>query len=414
MPTPTPVPTPAPTPAPTTRAPSAVCSAENEDPYGRGSHIPCCGGLEQCIGDWKKTGNFYYACLKSCSAGLTTATTTPAPAPAPRPPSWGACKVGVGFSLYFQQVKLDPSVAVKRLRELGVQCVRLWGYDPVYLKALLDNGIRDVLVNVPTRELKELSSSFAKAQQVAKTIKPFYDQGMGMRMAVANEPVAAWEDVGANGPLLPQALENMIRALKDAGMPDVTVTVPFDLSTVHDTYPPSKGRFSDTTVEHIRKVAAILWRTGGEFTMQVYPFFGRMSNPKDISLPLALGRQDAVVDGRTYAGLLGLQVAATRAAMIKLDSRYATMPLTIGETGWPTGGHADATVANAKDFINNAIRATKRLDAPLDPYLRTVYLFEAFDEQMKSGLHHGGTSSTTENNFGLFYESGQLKFPLAF
>jgi exo-beta-1,3-glucanase (GH17 family) len=112
---------------------------------------------------------------------------------------------------------------------------------------------------------------------------------------------------------------------------------------------------------------------------------------------------------KKYSSLLHQQIAAARAALVKISPEYKTMPLTIGESGWPTDGHAEATVQNACEYASHLIANAHSADLPLDPYLRTIYYFEAFDEQGKAAAGHGGIGMAEENNFGLCYESGAEK-----
>jgi len=333
----------------------------------------------------------------------------------PTPSVSGACKVGVGFSLAFQKRRLDVNIAARRLQDLGIQCVRLWNYDSSYLSALLDVGIRDVLVNVPTHELTELAdgsrgSPNDKALSVARALKPFANQGMSLRIAVGNEPLASWEGGTGNGPLLIAALEQMHMALAEEQLDGIRLTLPFFNGVLHTSYPPERGSFGSAYTQTISQVASVLLRTGGEFTIHLYPWFARKGNPGQVPLDLALGRRGTDVHGRHYSGLLHMQVVATRAALTQLDTRFGQMPLSIGECGWPSAGHPEATLQHAGDFTRNAMDAANDIDMPLDPHLRTLYLFEAFDEQSKSSHGHGGSSRETENHFGLMREDGTLKY----
>ena len=85
----------------------------------------------------------------------------------------------------------------------------------------------------------------------------------------------------------------------------------------------------------------------------------------------------------------------------------------VGETGWPTEEIPFPTNENpspqpipfanivyAEEFIKNAVA----LNIPM-------YLFEAFDEQLKSVDKGAGyQASNVENHWGIFTESGQLKY----
>jgi hypothetical protein len=213
-------------------------------------------------------------------------------------------KVGVGFNLAFQKHKLNLDVAVKRLVAMGVRSVRLWSYNKDYLQSLHDHGIQDVLVNVPTFELRALatggSASQSKAAAVARIIKPFVAKGMVIRVGVGNEPLAHWKAHHRYGTLLPQALRNMLAALRANGLNSVTVTVPFYAGVVGTSYPPEAGAFKQEHLRTIRQVAAIIHQSGGEFTIHIYPWFARKDNPRDVPLDLAIGKQrgNNVINGK--------------------------------------------------------------------------------------------------------------------
>jgi len=312
----------------------------------------------------------------------------------------------VGFALMQQRSRLNVKVAARKLKDIGARCARLWNYDRNYLQALLEAGIKDVLVAVPPGEVSSLYSggSNGKAKQIAQVLKPFHNKGMRLRVAVGNEPFLGSSDARQ----LPQAMENMYSALKqELGTTRVKVTVPFFNGIVHGSYPPENGRFASKWVDTIKKVAAFIHRTKSEFTINIYPFFTRKDNPSQISRDLALGKKQNKINGRTYSGLLHQQLAGARAALRRLDSRYAAIPLTVGESGWPSAGHGEATVANARDYTRHVIRVAKSKSLPLDKNLGTVYLFEGFDEQRKS------SSRQYENNFGIMKESGQLKYTVS-
>jgi len=239
---------------------------------------------------------------------------------------------------------------------------------------------------------------------------------MRFRVNVGNEPLAWWEGgVGTNGPLLVPGLQNMQAALQQEGLLSVTCTVAFFNGIMGTTYPPEAGEFDSQYVSTISGVADFLYQTGSEFNVHIYPWFARVGDPTNVPLDLALGNTQNTINGIYYNGLIHQQIAAARAALNRMNANYASVPISVGESGWPSGGnHAEATVANAEQYTTNVIAATSRQDVPLDPNLGTVYLFEAFDEQGKAAAGHGGGGSTVENNFGIFYESGVAKYSVSF
>lgn len=320
------------------------------------------------------------------------------------------CPVGVGFSLDFQKNPLSLSKATASLKRMGVKCVRLWHYESDYLTALYAVGIRDVLVNVPTKFLPELSEwNSPRAKDVAETLKPMYDQGMRFRVAVGNEPLASWEGGNTNAKLLLPGMINIHQACQELNLTEVKTTVAFYNGIIAKSYPPHIGEFNTTLASTIKEVATFIQKTGGDFVIHLYPFFARMYNSREVTLKSALGEEHHV-DGRTYKGVLGMSLAATRAALIKLDPKFATLPISVGECGWPSAGHEDASVKNEEAFYKHVMRDVDGMD----DNFRSLYLFEAFDEQAKSQQGHGGTEAKSEDNFGLMTEDGTPKFKLSF
>ena len=123
-----------------------------------------------------------------------------------------------------------------------------------------------------------------------------------------------------------------------------------------------------------------------------------------------------------------------RAALLRLDASFGedSLPIVIGETGWPTAGHPSASAANAATYMRNMVtaaiaslasRALRCFGAAcfrdaLSMVLRAtqvklglpLFLFEAFDETNK--VQDGGAGSigaVVENNWGMFTENGTLK-----
>lgn len=86
--------------------------------------------------------------------------------------------------------------------------------------------------------------------------------------------------------------------------------------------------------------------------------------------------------------MLAAMVAAVRSALVAQDSTLTTasLPIVVGETGWPTAGNTYATVANAHTYVNNAINS----GIPL-------YAFEAFDELLKGSGSGSGSTNTVES-----------------
>jgi len=51
---------------------AGACSSGGVDPNATGSHVACCAGLQECLGDWHRTGALLYLCMASCGQQLGT------------------------------------------------------------------------------------------------------------------------------------------------------------------------------------------------------------------------------------------------------------------------------------------------------------------------------------------------------
>ena len=69
----------------------------------------------------------------------------------------------------------------------------------------------------------------------------------------------------------------------------IKITVAFQLGILASSFPPSKGTFTSKDRDLIKQLASREVATGSPFFVNIYPYFARASNPKDITLAYALG-----------------------------------------------------------------------------------------------------------------------------
>lgn len=156
-------------------------------------------------------------------------------------------------------------------------------------------------------------------------------------------------------------------------------------ASLANTYPPQNAIFDPEIVDLVQQFVPSL----PAFSINVYPFF-------------ALGGNGALLDPALGRGpnpsILSNVLDAVRAALGKVGAP-GSLPIIVGETGWPTAGGPLASIDNARQYVSHAVSVARASSKVQD-----LYLFEAFDESWKG-------PAETERHFGLFYNTGAEKFP---
>jgi len=314
--------------------------------------------------------------------------------------------VGLNLALMQQLVPLSPLLAAQRLKATfpTVEHVKLFDYNHDYLTALHAAGFVHVVVSIPNLELPAVARDPTAAARILEGLAPHVSAGMRLTIAVGNEPLAPWYNGAFRDHLVP-ALTNVQAAMAVRRLePAVSLTVPFSFGIVGDTYPPDMGAFSPDARDIVLQVARVLANNSWPFFINIYPFAAFRA--QQVSEDFALLQVPHTVSNVTYPNLLAAQIAATRAALLRLDPAFtaATLPLVIGETGWPTAGDSFGTLTRAQTYITNAVAYAAS---------QPLYLFEAFDELRKSQDNGAGAAGDgTENHWGLLTENGTAKFDL--
>lgn len=314
--------------------------------------------------------------------------------------------VGWNINLKFQDNVLPNKFAASHMKEQlpWVEQAKMFDYDVELLAALEAAGIKDVVVSVPNVELAGMTVEYAR--NIVARLAIYALNGMRITVAVGNEPLGPWNN-GAFKPHLINALVNMQRAIDARSDFKMKVTIPFYSGVLGTSYPPSRGEFSSEVKDIVIQAARIISSKNSSFFINLYPFFAHQSNPTDVPLEYALLQTKHTVDGVTYSNMLAAQVAAVRAALLREDVNFneANLPIVVGETGWPTAGHASATAENAQKFANAAVSSGI-----------SMYLFEAYDEHKKatgSGSSSGsGEDNAVEGHWGFFTEAGVPKYTI--
>ena len=334
--------------------------------------------------------------------------------------------VGFNYALALQKHPLDTQKASHILKNFfpKVTKAKLFGSSPndiANMKALFDNGMKEVTLAITQHELWDgnqthIDSNYA-SHFVQTVILPnlpnLPNLPRRIHIAIGNEPFASWHQTPPM--ILLNAYETIRQALIDQNIKNqVSMTVPFQFGILENTYPPTAATIVPKYQTVISKLLEYMIEDDDYFDINIYPYFAYRDNTHVIPLEYALGTSPIVAsDGITYQSLLHAMYSAAQSAIAKIQPHFKN--IVIGETGWPTEDTPFPTESNpypvsfsfanndnAKTFIQQAIQ----LDIPM-------YLFEAFDESLKSQDNGaGGQFSNVENHWGIFTESGQLKFDI--
>lgn len=308
--------------------------------------------------------------------------------------------MGINFALKLQKVPLANRDAARIFRTQfpSITRAKIFDHDTAVLDALRAEGFKHVIIAVPNFQVSRLADSTEFSNQLVRdVIEPQIAKGLSLSVALSNEPFAPWNNIGER--VLENAYRNLRTSLAAKRLSaTVKITIPFQFGILGNSYPPSEGSFAESRIAALRSLTVLLYEDGSTFDINIYPFFAHRDNPRDISLSYALGE----TGHRSYRSLLQAQVAAVRAALLRLNSRYTDsgLPIVVGETGWPTAGHTTATVENAAKYNRNAVAS----GIPM-------YLFEAFDVKLKSRDSGAGPAgNAVEDNWGIFTEAGVAKY----
>ncbi|KAI6679811.1 hypothetical protein NL676_033692 [Syzygium grande] len=306
---------------------------------------------------------------------------------------------------------LPPKIAVQLLKDNGFNKVKLFEADPEPLKALGHSGIQ-VMVGIPNDLLLTLSSSVQAAiNWVSQNVSTFIStHGVDIRyVAVGNEPfLKAYKHTFVNTTF--PALQNIQAALIKAGLgQQVKATIPLN-GDVYQTESglPSGGDFRADIRDLMISITKFLSNNGAPLTVNIYPFLSLDADPNfPVDYAFFDGAASPVVDGSiTYTNVLDANFDTLIFSLEK--NGFGSMPVIIGEVGWPSDGTPSANIQNARRFNQGLLnRIFSGKGTPKRPSQPDIYLFALIDEDMKSV-----DPGNFERHWGLFYYDGTIKYPL--
>lgn len=309
--------------------------------------------------------------------------------------------------------QLPPKNVVKMLKENGFTKLKLFEADQNILDALIGSDI-EVMIGIPNRLLKEVAQDPAVAGSwVEENVTAYsYHGGVNIKyIAVGNEPFLQTYN-GTYVEFTLPALINIQRALEEADLKTVKVTVPFNADiyfSPESNLVPSAGDFRpelrDATVEIIN----FLYSHDSPFTVNIYPFLSLYGNayfPLDFAF--FDGTNKPLRDGDlVYTNVFDANLDTLICAMERYS--FLGMKIIVGEVGWPTDGDKNANVKSAKGFNQGMVKhAISGNGTPARKgVIMDVYLFSLVDEDAKSIA-----PGTFERHWGIFEFDGRPKYEL--
>ena len=227
-------------------------------------------------------------------------------------------------------------------------------------------------------------------------------------MAVGNEPFLSSYNNSFIATTYP-ALRNVQQALVNARLGTrVKATIPLNADVYQSTTGvPSGGDFRSDIRDLMIQIVTFLSQNGAPFTVNIYPFISLYEDP---DFPTAYAFFDgggSVQDGGiNYTNVF----AANHDTLVSALTRngFGTLPIVVGEIGWPTDGDKYANAANAQRFNQGFMTwLLSEQGTPLRPGRMDAYLFSLIDEDRKS-IQPGNF----ERHWGIFAYDGTHKYQL--
>ncbi|KAF7040471.1 hypothetical protein CFC21_050372 [Triticum aestivum] len=311
--------------------------------------------------------------------------------------------------------RLPPKVMAQLLKDNGFKKVKIFDADETTMMGLAGTGI-ETMIAVPNDMLAAVAADYRRAKEWVKMNVTKYDYHGGVNIkfvAIGNEPFLTAYNGTYDNVTVP-ALKNIQRALDEAGHGSaIKATVPVN-ADVYDSPAsnpvPSAGKFRDDVAAVITDMVRFLNHSGAPFSVNIYPFlslYGNDNFPIDYAFFDGAPPNPVIDNGVNYTNVFDANFDTLVSALDKIG--FGSMPVVIGEVGWPTDGDKHATVPYAERFYNGLLkRLAARQGTPLRPHASIeVYLFGLMDEDAKSVA-----PGNFERHWGIFTFDGRPKFPL--
>ncbi|XP_065638535.1 glucan endo-1,3-beta-glucosidase [Quercus suber] len=314
----------------------------------------------------------------------------------------GAQPIGVCYGQIGDNLPPEQEV-INLFRTNGIGKMRIYGPNPAILEALRGSNI-ELILDVTNDKLQALSDAATANDWVRQNVLNYPD--------VTYRYIAVGNEIKPNdgrAQYVVPAMQNIHNAIVSANLQDqIKVSTSIDMSLLGNAYPPSAGSFSDSASSYMASVISFLANNGAPLLANVYPYFSYIGNSQSISLDYALLRSPGVVvqDGEYgYQNLFDAILDALYSALEK--SGGSNVKVVVSESGWPSEGHAAATIDNAATYYQNLINHVNSGTPKRPGQAIQTHLFAMFDENNKG-------PEETERHFGLFHPDKQPKYQIRF
>lgn len=191
------------------------------------------------------------------------------------------------------------------------------------------------------------------------------------------------------------------------------VTVPLNADVYQsDSGLPSGGNFRSDIRDLMIAIIKFLSDSGSPLTINIYPFLSLYADPHfPIDFAFFPGNaapsSSPLVDGTiSYTNVFEANFDTLVWALEK--NGFTSMPIIVGEMGWPTDGDTNANVQYARRYNQGLLnRIAQGQGTPKHQTLPDIYIFGLLDEDVKSIQ-----SGNFERHWGIFNFDGTIKYPL--
>lgn len=205
-----------------------------------------------------------------------------------------------------------PASTANLLRSTSIAKIRLYGADPLIIKALENSGI-GIVIGVANGDIPALASNpNSAAQWINTNVSPYYPASNIVLVTVGNEVMSSM-DQNLISQLVP-AMQNVQNALSSANLGrKVKVSTVHSMAVLSQSDPPSSGRFNPVFEQTMKAVVEFLKENESAFAINPYPFFAYQSDPRPETLAFCLfqpnsGRVDSGT-GIKYMNMFDAQVS---------------------------------------------------------------------------------------------------------